>query len=207
MPILGVLFDLDGTLVDSALDFDQMRREMGIRDRTPLLEALDAMSPEDARRCWAILDEHERRGAERAVAYPGVREFLASLAARRVARAVVTRNSRAITLPILARLRLPIDLVMCREDGPVKPDPATIWKICDAWGVQPRQCVMVGDYRFDIEAARRAGTHAVLFTGSGRPHGLADEALADHVLASFAEPAAFWAWFDQIDLPPARRSC
>jgi HAD superfamily hydrolase (TIGR01509 family) len=205
--ILGAIFDLDGTLVDSALDFDLMRREMGIRGRTPLLEAIGQMTADDATRCWAILDEHERRGAERAVAYPGVADFLARLASRGIARAVVTRNSRSITLPLLARLGLAIDLVVGREDAPVKPDPAAIWKICDAWGVRPSQCVMIGDFRFDIEAARRAGTHAVLFTGGGGPHGLDSEDLADHVLASFAEPAAFWAWFDQIDLPPSQRSC
>jgi phosphoglycolate phosphatase-like HAD superfamily hydrolase len=66
---------------------------------------------------------------------------------------------------------------------------------------------MIGDHRFDIEAARRSGTYAVLFTAGDRPHGLAHVALADLVLASFVEPAAFWAWLDQIDLPSAQRSC
>ena len=66
---------------------------------------------------------------------------------------------------------------------------------------------MIGDYRFDIEAARRAGSHAVLFSGGGRPSGLDDGDGADLVLHSFAEPAVFWDWLAQIDLGGLGASC
>jgi HAD superfamily hydrolase (TIGR01509 family) len=200
MPIRGVIFDLDGTLVDSRLDFDLMRREMGIAGSPPLLEALAEMPPEDAQRCWRILEQHERRGAEQATVYPGVHSFLDELATRGLRRAVVTRNSRATTSPMLARLALSFDPVICREDEPIKPHPAAIWKICETWGIPPADCVMIGDYRFDIEMARAADMHAVLFTGSGHASGLTDLSEVDVVLASFARSTPFWAWLDQIDL-------
>ena len=207
MAIRGVIFDLDGTLVDSGLDFHQIRREMGIEGSPPLLETLIAMPPEEAARCWEILHEHERRGANRATVLPGVRAFLDELAARGWSRGVVTRNSRATTLALLSRLGLEVDPVVCREDAPAKPDPAAIWRICEVWQVEPRECVMIGDFRFDIEAARRAGTHAVLFTGCRSDGPLADEVDADLVLASFAKPAAFWDWVAKIDLGGPAGSC
>jgi phosphoglycolate phosphatase len=207
MPTRGAIFDLDGTLVDSALDFGLMRREMGLADGLPLLEAIARVPPADAERCWAILAEHERRGSQRATVYPGVAEFLDSLAERGWHRAIFTRNSRALTRATVTRLNLDFDTIISREDGPVKPDPAAIWKTCEAWGLHPRECIIVGDHRFDIEAGRRAGTYTVLFTGSGLSSDLAADQSPDHILSSFADSAGFWRWVAQIDLEGRERSC
>jgi phosphoglycolate phosphatase len=207
MPIRGAIFDLDGTLVDSGLDFDLMRREMGLSNGIPLLEALEEIPPEAALECWAILAQHEYRGSRRATLFPGVREFLSALDERGVVRAVVTRNCRALTCGTLDRLELDFNPIICREDAPAKPDPRAIWKVCETWGFDPSQCVMIGDYRFDIEAGQRAGTHTVLFTGSGGRTGLGDGEPADFVLESFAEPSGLWAWWAQIDLGGSGGSC
>ncbi len=48
-PARGVIFDLDGTLVDSGLDFDEMRREMQLPPRQPILEAIARLPDEQAR--------------------------------------------------------------------------------------------------------------------------------------------------------------
>jgi HAD superfamily hydrolase (TIGR01549 family) len=207
MPIRGVIFDLDNTLVASVLDFELMRREMGLASRLPLLEAIAELSPADAERCWNILAMHEQQGAERATLFAGVADFLQTAADRGLARAVLTRNCRAHARSTLARLALDFDPVMCREDGPVKPDPAAIWKICAAWGFAPSECVMIGDYRFDIEAGQRAGTHTVLFTGGGGPSDIEDCRPPCFVLASFAEPAALWQWLERIDLEGSGGCC
>jgi HAD superfamily hydrolase (TIGR01509 family) len=196
----GVIFDLDGTLVDSQLDFDQMRREMGIPAGHTILEALELAPPHEAERMWRIVAEHELRGVERATVLPGVREFLHELARRGIHRAVLTRNSRASAAATLARLELEIDTVVSREDGPVKPDPAGVLQICRHWQLEPRLCVMVGDYRFDIEAGRQAGARTVLFTGAGGRHGMLPGESADLMLASFAEADAFWRWAAEIAL-------
>jgi HAD superfamily hydrolase (TIGR01549 family) len=193
-PVRGVVFDLDGTVVDSALDFDLMRREMAIADGHPVLEALARMHVDDALRCQAILDRHERAGAERAVLLPGVAEFLNWLHRRGIPTAVWTRNGRAATDATLRRLNLSFERVVTREDAPAKPDPTAIWGICEAWNVDRREMLMIGDYVFDLEAARRAGIRGVLFTNDAEPHACAGHELADFHLRSFLRVQELIAW-------------
>ncbi len=207
MPLRGVIFDLDGTLVDSGLDFDLMRRQMGLVGNRPILETLNALGATEAERLWAIVAEHELRGVQRATVFPGVRDFLHKLGERGIKRGVLTRNSRASTLATLSRLDLEMDAIVSREDAPAKPDPAGILHICRGWQIPPEDCVMVGDFRFDIEAGRRAGTRTVLFTGAGQPHELPPGDEADFVLASFTETAAFWRWLAKISLGGSAGSC
>ena len=87
----------------------------------------------------------------------------------------------------------------------VRPSPTRrrSGKFAETWGFAPGECLMIGDYRFDIEAGRRAGTYTVLFTGAGGPTGLAPHERADFTLASFATPETLWGWIEQIDLGPA----
>ncbi len=54
-PVRGVVFDLDGTLVDSRLDFEAMRRQMNLPKGAPLLETIAQLPSEQAADCWQIL--------------------------------------------------------------------------------------------------------------------------------------------------------
>lgn len=118
---------------------------------------------------------------------PGVREFLGLLAARGVRRAVLTRNARALAISILRRFSLHFDPIIGREDGPVKPDPAAIRAICETWQLHPSEVLMVGDFRFDMEAGHRAGARTVLYTRGRKPERLPGIELADVVLPCFHE--------------------
>lgn len=153
----GIIFDLDGTLVDSGLDFDVMRREMRLPAGQPILEALEVMPPgADRRRCLEILKEHERRGAKSARVIPGVSQFLDELARKRILTAVLTRNSRETTQCVMQRLSLSFSKVLTREDTPPKPDPAGLLQICRQWDVSVNQVLFFGDHAFDIQAGRNA---------------------------------------------------
>lgn len=192
--IRGVIFDLDGTLVDSGLDFEQMRREMELEPGRPLLEALAELSEPRAARCRQILERHERAGAERARLMPGVAEMLDELQARGILRAVFTRNAREIALATLSRLGIEMETVVAREDAPPKPDPTGIWKICESWKLSRREAAMVGDYSFDIEAGQRAGVWTVLV--HCRPADLCGPEFpaADLELPGFEPPGAWLNW-------------
>ena len=138
---------------------------MGLPDGEPILEALERMEPTRARHCQRILARYEREGAERAVLLPGVLELLEQLCRLDMRQAIVTRNSRAMANQMLSRCGLEFHPVVTRDDGPVKPDPWAIHHICQQWGIPPERVVVIGDFHFDIEAGRRAGTITVFLGG------------------------------------------
>jgi HAD superfamily hydrolase (TIGR01509 family) len=183
--IRGVVFDMDGTLVAQAIDFDAIRRELGLPFGTPLLEAMARLPDADRAAAWAVLDRHEQAAVAAAEVLPGVLEFLAWLDARGVKRAVLTRNSRSVAEAVLGRCGLlTFDPIVTRDDAPFKPQPEGLWRICKAWGIAPAEVLMLGDYVYDIQVGRNAGARTALLT-HGRDWPFAPE--ADWAVATFAE--------------------
>lgn len=194
----GVIFDMDGTLIDSRLDFEAMRIEMGLSPRLRILEAIAELPEEQAAECRRILERHELEGAERATLLPGAREVVDALHERGVHMAIATRNSRIISLRMLGALGLNFDLVLTRDCGPIKPDPWSVLHACQTWGIPPQNAVMIGDYRFDVDAGRLAGAHTVLLTHEVDPATYPNEEQADMVIRSLAETDRLLAWLETI---------
>jgi HAD superfamily hydrolase (TIGR01549 family) len=200
MSILGVIFDLDGTLVDSRLDFNAMRREIGLPDGTPVLEGTLALTGSQAERAWQIVERHERIGAETATVIPGVDLLLAELRLRHIHTAVVTRNSKTFVRNTIDRLRLGIDLVFTRDDAPPKPNPAALQAIVRHWQLLPSRVAMIGDYLFDLEAGRAAGTRTVLYAADATAAEVAAwRPLADFIAESFVPCNELLGWLETPD--------
>jgi len=188
-----VVFDLDGTLVVQELDFDAMRREIGLPTGTPLLEALERMDAAGREAAVAVLRRHELVAAETARLNPGVAAFLDWLAECDVRRAVLSRNMREAVVKVLRRCGLSFELVLASEDAPYKPSPEGLWQICAAWGMAPAEVLMIGDYLYDVQAGRSAGTRTALVT-HGRALPFAH--MADVAFSSFEDvPDALRRWF------------
>jgi HAD superfamily hydrolase (TIGR01549 family) len=196
--IRGIVFDMDGTLVDSRLDFDLMRSEMEIPPERPILEAIDDLNLSHADRCRDVLHRHELAGAERATLLPGVRELLAELDHRGMRTAIATRNSRVVTEASLTKFALRVELALTRDDGPVKPDPWPVRHICEQWRLRPAEVVVVGDYRFDVECGRAAGCRTVLLTHPQDPATYPNAEQADLLLASLADYERLLAWLETL---------
>ena len=191
MSLRGIIFDMDGTLVDSGLDFDAIRRDIGLPERHPILEGVEAIPDGPEReRALEILPRHEHDGAVRATPYPGVAQLLERLDQLSLRSGVLTRNSRASVDTTFGQLGWTFDTVLTREDAPAKPDPTGVLAICQDWNMAPADVLFVGDYLFDLQAGHNAGTRAVLFVPdlATRPEALpewSDE--ADWVVGGYDE--------------------
>ncbi|MCP4711432.1 MAG: HAD family phosphatase, partial [Planctomycetes bacterium] len=130
MKVNAVLFDLDGTLTKPYLDFDQIRRDIGIT-QGPILEAMAQMTPEQQLRANNILIQHELDAANNSLLHPGVQQMLANIRQKNRSVALVTRNSPDSVKRICHIHNLEFDSVVTREDGPVKPDPFSVLKACE----------------------------------------------------------------------------
>ncbi len=194
----GIIFDMDGTLVDSGLDFDAMRREMELPPEQPILEAIAQLPHDQQARCHAVLHQHELAGAQRATLLPGVAELYALLNQHNIPVGIVTRNSREISLATLDKLQIRCDVLITRDDGPIKPDPWPVRNICELWSAVPERVVMIGDYKFDVLSGRGAGTRTVLLTGEVAPAEYPNEEQADLLLRSLAEHHLLLAWLESI---------
>ncbi len=164
----ALIFDLDGTLVDSHLDFAAMRRELDAPAALGLLEYVDGLDCQDARRqAMDVIHRHEAEGAQKASWMPGAEETLHHLHQRGVPVAIVTRNSRQAARKTMERLRMPPVPLKAREDAAPKPNPEALLTVAAEWRIAPEHCAYIGDFRYDIEAAERAGMTPILYVGEG----------------------------------------
>jgi HAD superfamily hydrolase (TIGR01509 family) len=164
----GVIFDLDGTLVQSGLDtksFRELRTELGIPlqeisimdyiYRMPKLERADAFSK---------LYAFERRGILNINPSPGVFDLLKLLREKNILTSVLTANSRTNAIESLVRVGLDFDVIISRDDATIKPSPDGVESILKNWDLKPYEVLVIGDYLFDITAAHGAGCKAALIT-------------------------------------------
>ena len=164
----AVIFDLDGTLVDSQLDFAAMRSELAAPEDVGLLEFVENLSSSRAReQAMAVIHRHEIAGAEAATWMPGAEQVVRDLHEHGTPIAIVTRNSRQAARVTMQRLAMPEMPLKAREDAAPKPHPEALLAIAEAWRVSPESCAYVGDFRYDIEAAERAGMLPVLYRVDG----------------------------------------
>lgn len=171
---------MDGTITRPWFDFAKVRAEIGVAE--PLLENLTAMPPGPKRdRGFAILAHYERLAIEESLLNDGAMETVSWLRQRGLPCALITRNSRWSAEATLEKHGLTFDAIMTRDDGPVKPAPEPIWAICTRLHVRPAECLLVGDYKYDVIAGRNAGTRTALLTNGTRPKFL-DEVRPDYVI-------------------------
>lgn len=180
MRLRAVLFDMDGTLLDSAPDFvavvQAMRaaRELpeadaqAVRDvvsggaRAMVAAAFDAEdgSAEFEALRLEFLERYQAHCAELTQPYPGIRELLDDIEHAKLRWGVATNKPLRFTAPIMQRLQLEqrSAVLLCPDHvAQSKPAPDMLLLACQQLGLQPAEVLFVGDDERDIAAGRAAG--------------------------------------------------
>ncbi|MBQ4798681.1 HAD family phosphatase [Pseudoalteromonas sp. MMG006] len=183
--IRGVIFDLDGTLVSSELDFSLIKAQIGCPCEQDLLDYIAQLpSPYMREEAMNIVHQHELIDAQSASILPGVADAVNALKAKEIPMAIVTRNFDKAAAIKLQNNPLPIETVLTRSDAPAKPDPSALNAISILWNISPSNLLYVGDFLYDIQAAHNANMRACLYAPDTTP-AYADQ--ADYVLHDFIE--------------------
>ena len=195
----AVLFDLDGTLVETNIDFPLMKREvvalavesglpaeevqgldiLGVLART--VEFLTASGrPSDAgqvrSRGMDILEEIELRHASDTQEIAFAKELVDHLRGCGIGIGIVTRNCRRASEISLSITGICADVVICREDSNNhKPHPEPILLALSTLHADPRNSIMVGDHIMDVQAGKAAGMKTIGFLREDRPRDFFDE--------------------------------
>ncbi|MDD1022960.1 HAD family hydrolase [Pseudomonas sp. TNT2022 ID1048] len=160
------VFDMDGTLTIAVHDFAAIRQALSIPPEDDILTHLAALPAEESAAKHAWLLEHERDLALGSRPAPGAVELVRELAGRGYRLGILTRNARELAHVTLEAIGLADCFakadVLGRDEAPPKPHPGGLLKLAEAWDVAPQRMVMVGDYRFDLDCGRAAGTRTVL---------------------------------------------
>jgi len=180
----AVLFDLDGTLIDSAPDLgaaaDKMRTDRGL-ESLPLalyrpmagagargmIAVAFGLTPDDAR--FAELKEeffrnYEARMTERTTVFDGVAELIAQIGQAGFKWGVVTNKSARFTIPLTKAMPLfkTARTIVSGDTTPYsKPHPAPLLEAARQLDLAPSRCIYVGDDERDIVAGRAAGMPTV----------------------------------------------
>ncbi|WP_430388634.1 HAD-IA family hydrolase [Dyella sp. 20L07] len=181
--IQGVLFDLDGTLLDSAIDLyaalkvqcEEMQvpappyamvREVVSRGSRAILRCgfpdvdeagLLQLVPRYLELYQALMAEHTRP-------FEGINELLATIEAQGITWGIVTNKPGFLTDELVQRIGWAdrAAAVVSGDTLPVKkPDPAPVWLACERAGLDPARCLFVGDDRRDILAGAAAGMYTI----------------------------------------------
>lgn len=211
----AVVFDFDGTIADTRIDFALMRQRVAATLKTlgawedslgegryvlEMVEAAATLAQErglDPKIVFQAAEEQiraiEYEACGRASLCDGASEALSTLKAAGLRIGLITRNCGAAVEMVLSRHPLPIDALLPRElASRPKPHPAHLLQALEVLQVEPRQAALVGDHVTDVQCARAAGVAvAVAVAGASSSAEELQAAGADFVAHHLGEAANF----------------
>ena len=159
----AIIFDWDGVLAETHLDFSGLRARYFAGEQAMLLEDSVQLTPMLRANLMRDLYDLELDGAKGATPIDGSLELLEYIRKKKIPWAVVSRNCKDSIA--LAAKKVGVELpqfVGSRDDEVIKPDPRALWQAASSLGVAFTDCAFIGDYKYDLIGARRASMRAVL---------------------------------------------
>ena len=221
----AILFDLDGTLVDSVyqhvgawrdalqscgipLSVWRIHRKIGMSGglfvRALMRELGRELDPDISVKLRRLHAEAYAARFDTVVALPGARELLATLTELRVPWAIATSGGRDVADRTLALLDIPPDVPVITRDevAHAKPDPDLFLRAAERLGVAIEHSIVVGDSVWDLLAARRAGALGVGLLSGGYGY---DELQSGGAYRVYEDPADFLLHLDEVGVRDPER--
>ncbi|MDB3972163.1 HAD-IA family hydrolase [Candidatus Thioglobus sp.] len=185
MDINTILFDLDGTLIDTAPDLayalNTLLEEAGLEAKPfekikPLVafggKALikfgfncDEEHPEFSKRHQELLKIYTNNIDLNSKPFEGVSALIKTLKERQINWGIVTNKPEYLTHLLLQKLNINVDVVVCGDTLEFsKPHPAPLLYACAQFAIDPKRCIFVGDDKNDMLAGSNAGIKTVAVT-------------------------------------------
>lgn len=187
----GVLFDFDGTLTKpGAIDFTAIKQAIKCPHDMAILEFIKLQPPKRRVALTEILEAHEAKAARLSTPNQGAEACL-SILRMTVPIGIITRNSHQSVVSALEQFESigyrDFHAVITREAAPPKPSPEGVFKAAAHMGLPAEELMVVGDFRFDVIAGKRAGAGTILLTNGGKSKMAPGDPKPDYVCKHLAE--------------------
>jgi len=188
----GVLFDFDGTLTQpGALDFAVIKQAIGCPHDMAILEFIKLQSPKNRVVLMDILEGYEAEAARLSTPNQGAEACLSTLRMRNVPIGIITRNSLKSVVSAIQQFDgiecHDFHAVITREAAPPKPSPEGVFKAAALMDCLAEELMVVGDFRFDVIAGKRAGAGTILLTNGKESTMAPEDPKPDYVCKHLAE--------------------
>ncbi|HLP47859.1 MAG TPA: HAD-IA family hydrolase [Candidatus Deferrimicrobium sp.] len=154
------VFDMDGTVFESNLNWLKIREELNIPKGSSILQEIYKDGYPDTIRL-EILERYEEENTLKTKPIDGVIEYLCYLENKQVKTALVTNNNKKNTDFLLTRFNLRFNAVITREMQLWKPDPDAFFYVMKLYGSTPEEIISIGDSHYDIRASQAAHIPAI----------------------------------------------
>ncbi len=150
------IFDMDGTVFESYLDWAKIKEELGLERTGNILKELYRDDNVDHRRL-RLLESYEEENTRNTRPIKGITRWLEILKEREITTALVTNNNKPNTDFLLEKFDLSFGTVVTREMRLWKPEPDAFHYLMDKYGRRPAEIISIGDSTYDVRASRAAG--------------------------------------------------
>jgi HAD superfamily hydrolase (TIGR01549 family) len=152
----AVIFDLDGTVIESDYDWKLIKKKIGSGD-TPILTYIQNLDGELKKETVKTLEGFEKKATEEAILKKGIKKFLTQLTKKGKKLALVTNNSKDNVNYLLKKWDLSFDIIITRDDGVWKPSARPLNLVMEKLSLRRNEVVFIGNSNPDKEAASSAG--------------------------------------------------